>query len=70
MISINGGMVLVVNAQSMAFMGVKIYPTLRSGASHTTQEHVLLFQRHMRVYSSSVLNDSEKVFDELSNSWI
>jgi hypothetical protein len=43
MISTIGGMVPVVNAQSIAFMGVKIYPTPRSGASHTTQEHVLLF---------------------------
>lgn len=70
MISTIGGMVLAVNALLIAFMGVKIYPTPRSGMSHITQAHVLLFQRHMRVYSSSVPNDSQKVFEELSNSWI
>ena len=42
MISTIGGMVLAVNAQSIAFMGVKIYPTPRSGTSHITQAHACM----------------------------
>jgi hypothetical protein len=35
-----GGILLAVNAQSIAFMSVEIYPTPRSEASYAAQEHV------------------------------
>ena len=35
------GIVLALNAQSIAFMGVKNYPTPRSDTSYAVQEHIL-----------------------------
>ena len=35
------GIVLALNAQSIAFMGVKTYPKPRSDTSYAVQEHIL-----------------------------
>ena len=35
------GIVLALNAQSIAFMGVKTYPMPRSDTSYAVQEHIL-----------------------------
>ena len=41
MIATIGGTVLAMNAQSIAFMGVKSYPVPRSNTSYAVQEHIL-----------------------------
>ena len=41
MIATISGTVLAMNAQSIAFMGVKSYPALRSNTSYAVQEHIL-----------------------------
>ena len=41
MIATISGAVLVMNAQSIAFMDVKSCPTPRSGTSYAVQEHIL-----------------------------
>ena len=41
MIATIGGTVLAMNAQSIAFMGVKSYPALRSNTSYAVQEYIL-----------------------------
>ena len=41
MLATIGGTVLAMNAQSIAFMGVKSYPALRSNTSYAVQEHIL-----------------------------
>ena len=41
MIATIGGTVLAMNAQSIAFMGVKSYPASRSNTSYAVQEHIL-----------------------------
>ena len=41
MLATIGGTVLAMNARSISFMGVKSYPTPRSGTSYAVQEHIL-----------------------------
>ena len=41
MIATIGGTVLAMNAQSIAFMGVKSYPVPLSNTSYAVQEHIL-----------------------------
>ena len=41
MLATIGGTVLAMNAQSMAFMGVRSYPAPRSNTSYAVQKHIL-----------------------------